>query len=74
MAEQKKKILIVDDDVFLLDMYAMKFNQNNFEVNTATDGADAIEKLKGGFIPDVILLDVIMPKMDGFEMLQQIND
>ena len=74
MAEEKKKILIVDDDVFLLDMYAMKFNQNNFEVNTATDGVNAIEKLKGGLSPDIILLDVIMPKMDGFEMLKQIND
>ena len=73
MAEEKKKILIVDDDVFLLDMYAMKFTQNNFEVSTATDGANAIEKLKGGLVPDIILLDIIMPKMDGFEMLQQIN-
>jgi len=73
MAEEKKKILIVDDDVFLLDMYAMKFSQNNFEVDTASDGAMAIEKLKGGFDPDVILLDIIMPVMDGFEMLEKIN-
>jgi len=71
--DEKKKILIVDDDVFLLDMYAMKFSQNNFEVSTATDGADAIEKLKGGLNPHIILLDIIMPKMDGFQMLEQIN-
>jgi CheY-like chemotaxis protein len=73
MEGEKKKILIVDDDSFLLDMYALKFSQNNFEVHTAPGGAQAIEKLKGGLLPDVMLMDVIMPEMDGFEMLAQIN-
>jgi len=70
----KRKILIVDDDNFLLDMYALKFSQNNFEVYTAGNGVQAIEKLKGGLSPDVVLLDIIMPEMDGFEMLTQINN
>jgi len=69
----KKKILIVDDDNFLLDMYALKFSQNNFEVYTAQSGLQAIEKIKGGFSPDVLLMDIIMPEMDGFEMLEKIN-
>ncbi|MES3031752.1 MAG: response regulator [Patescibacteria group bacterium] len=69
----KKKILIVDDDSFLLDMYALKFSQNNFEVYTAGGGVQAIEKLKGGLSPDVMLMDIIMPEMDGFEMLGKIN-
>jgi two-component system chemotaxis response regulator CheY len=73
MEGEKRKILIVDDDSFLLDMYALKFSQNNFEVYTASSGAQALEKLKGGLNPDVILLDIIMPEMDGFEMLTQIN-
>ncbi len=73
MAEDKKKILIVDDDTFLLDMYALKFSQNNFDVSTAESGAGALEKLKSGFQPDIILLDIIMPEMDGFEMLEKIN-
>jgi two-component system chemotaxis response regulator CheY len=73
MEGEKRKILIVDDDNFLLDMYALKFSQNNFEVYTAGNGIQAIEKLKGGLSPDVILLDIIMPEMDGFEMLAQIN-
>ncbi|OGI94605.1 hypothetical protein A3A03_02585 [Candidatus Nomurabacteria bacterium RIFCSPLOWO2_01_FULL_40_18] len=68
------KILIVDDDSFLLDMYALKFNQNNFEVYTAGDGAQSIEKIKGGLSPDVMLVDIIMPVMDGFEMLEKINN
>lgn len=73
MAGEKRKILIVDDDSFLLDMYALKFSQNNFEVHTATGGAEAIAKLKGGLLPDILLMDIIMPEMDGFEMLTKIN-
>jgi two-component system chemotaxis response regulator CheY len=73
MEGEKKRILIVDDDTFLLDMYAFKFSQNNFEVYTAMSGVQAIEKLKGGLVPDIILMDIIMPEMDGFEMLEKIN-
>lgn len=74
MEGEKKKILIVDDDSFLLDMYAFKFSQNNFEVYTVMDGLQAIEKLEGGLVPEVILMDVIMPGMDGFETLEKIRD
>ena len=74
MEGEKKKILVVDDDSFLLDMYAFKFSQNNFEVHTAHSGAQAIEKLKDGINPEVIMLDIIMPEMDGFEMLEKINN
>jgi CheY-like chemotaxis protein len=73
MEGDKRKILIVDDDSFLLDMYALKFSQNNFEVYTAEGAAPAIEKLKGGLSPDVMLMDIIMPEMNGFEMLEKIN-
>lgn len=73
MEGEKKKILIVDDDNFLLDMYALKFSQNNFEVHTAQSGMGVLEKLRGGLKPDVMLIDIIMPEMDGFEALSQIN-
>lgn len=73
MEGEKRKILIVDDDTFLLDMYAFKFSQNNFEVFTAENGLQSLSKLKGGLQPDVILMDLIMPDMDGFEMLEKIN-
>ena len=73
MEVEKKKILIVDDDSFLLDMYAFKFSQNEFEVHTAGGGMEAIQKLKDGLNPDIILMDIIMPEMDGFEMLEKIN-
>lgn len=74
MEGEKKKILIVDDDNFLLDMYALKFSQNNFEVYTATSGVHALEKLKNGLSPDLLLMDIIMPEMTGFEAMQQMND
>ena len=73
MEGEKRKILIVDDDSFLLDMYALKFSQNNFEVYTVPSGVEALEKLKGGLVPDVILMDIIMPELDGFKTLEQIN-
>ncbi len=74
MEREKIKILIVDDDSFLLDMYALKFSQNNFEVYTAVSGVQAVEKLKGGLNPVIILLDIIMPEMDGFEMLEKMRN
>lgn len=64
-----KKIFIVDDDKFLLDMYTFKFKERGFEVTQAFGSIDALNKLKGGIVPDVILLDIVMPSMDGFELL-----
>lgn len=70
---QKNKILIVDDDSFLLDMYALRFTQAGFDVETATSANDVLEKLRGGLVPTVCLFDVVMPSVDGFEMLEIIN-
>jgi DNA-binding response OmpR family regulator len=72
--EVKKKIFIVDDDSFLLDMYALKFNQSNFTVTTALGSEQALEKLHLGFVPDVMLLDIVMPVMDGFELMEKMKE
>lgn len=75
MTEQPKpKILIVDDDQYLLDMYVLKFKQTGFEVEAATGSSDALTKIKGGMVPDIILSDVIMmPGMDGFEFIDTVK-
>src|SRR3989338_3746889 len=71
---KKNKILIVDDDSFLLDMYSMKFSQNGFEVQSAISGVQALKKMEDGFGPDIILLDIIMQVMDGFEFMEKIKN
>ena len=74
MEQQNKKIFIVDDDSFLLDMYALKFSKSNFDVTTALGSVTALEKLRAGFEPDVMLLDIVMPEMDGFELMEKMNE
>ncbi len=65
-----KKVLIVDDDEFLLDMYVLKFKESGFLVDVAQNGEEAIKKIRAGTF-DVILLDVVMPKLDGFDVLKK---
>ena len=75
MAESsKKKILIIDDDSFLLDMYALKFTQAGLDVDTALGSVQALEKVRAANTFDVVLLDIVMPIMDGFELLAKINE
>ena len=71
---KKQKILIVDDDRFLLDMYSLKFTESGFDVNAAFGSVEAMNKLKDGLSPDAILLDIVMPTMDGFEFLERRNN
>jgi DNA-binding response OmpR family regulator len=66
------KILIVEDDQDLRDVYRDIFTDQQFEVATAVDGNDAMAKVLA-FAPDVILLDLIMPHTDGFQLLQQLK-
>lgn len=70
--EKTKKILLVEDDRFILDMYKNKLEKSGFKVECAEDGASAIRIAKE-FMPNVILLDVVMPLMDGFETLEAIK-
>jgi len=75
MTEQKKpKILLVDDDRFLLDMYALKFKGSDLEIDTTGSSKDALEKLRSGTKFDIILLDIIMPGIDGIELLRIIRE
>ena len=69
---KKKKILLVEDDVFVCDVYQTKLNQEKFEVILAENGIKAIEKLKKD-VPDLVLLDIVMPYMDGREVLEKMK-
>lgn len=66
------KILVAEDDVFLIKIYQAKLTKAGFEVKIAADGEE-VGKILQTFIPDVILLDLIMPKMDGFAVLSQLK-
>lgn len=68
-----KKILIVDDEPNIVMTLEYTFKKNNFEVFIARDGKEAVEILKTEF-PDVIILDVMMPLVDGFETIEQIKN
>ncbi|MBP6975149.1 MAG: response regulator [Candidatus Pacebacteria bacterium] len=68
------KILIVDDDKFLLNMYSIKFQKEKFEVSVASDGSEALKKLQEGLVPDAIVLDIVMPVMDGLEFLEKMRE
>lgn len=73
MENKRISILFVDDDKFLLDMYAVKFSKNNFDVHTSLNPEEALKKIRDGFEPDILLLDIVMPGMDGIELLSIIR-
>ncbi|MDO8676653.1 MAG: response regulator [Candidatus Azambacteria bacterium] len=68
-----KKILIVDDDEFMLGIYAKNFRDEEFEVFTAHDGEEAWNIIKSGNIPDVVFTGITMPKMTGFELIAKMQ-
>jgi len=67
-----KKILIIEDDKFLRELIAKKLLKENFEIFEAIDGEEGLKKIKEEK-PDLILLDLILPGIDGFEVLAQIK-
>jgi len=67
-----KKILIVEDDTYLANAYRVKLTKAGFEVKNVFDGEEAISILQT-FTPDIILLDIVMPKKDGFTTLEEIK-
>ena len=70
----RPKILIVEDNSDVRRLYAIGLNQRGFEVKLAANGAEAVERIMSGEKPDVILLDWLMPLMDGGEVLRRIAD
>ncbi|MFM2374665.1 MAG: hypothetical protein RLZZ234_660 [Candidatus Parcubacteria bacterium] len=67
------KIFLVDDDTFLLDMYAAKFSGTGHTVETAKSVEEALEKLRGGGMYDALLLDMVLPGMTGLDLLNAVR-
>ncbi|HPO68643.1 MAG TPA: response regulator [Candidatus Pacearchaeota archaeon] len=67
-----KKILLVEDDPFLIDIYTSKLEKEGFSVRISESGEDCFKKINQEK-PDLILLDIILPKIDGWEVLKKIK-
>lgn len=67
------RILVVDDEPNLVDLIRTTLERQDYEIIEAHDGAEAIEKVRNA-LPDLVILDVMMPKMDGFEALEEIRE
>lgn len=72
--QKKKLVLLVDDDQFLLNMYSLKFRNSGFEMETAASALSALQKLRDGLQPDVLLCDLVMPAMDGIEFIKKVKE
>lgn len=72
MAKEKQHILLVEDDPFLSDIYSTKLENAGFGLSVAYDGEDVFKKIEEK-IPELILLDIVLPKMDGFEVLKKLK-
>jgi DNA-binding response OmpR family regulator len=69
MADKKPTVLLVEDDMFLRELCVVKLQKANFEVEYAEDGTQGLEMLENNSY-DVVLLDIMLPEQDGFELLE----
>ena len=67
-----KSILLIEDDPFLIDIYTTKLKEAGFGVEVASDGESAVRKTKEKK-PDLVILDIVLPNVDGWEVLKQIK-
>jgi len=71
-SKAKLRVLLIEDDPFLLSMYTTKFETEEFGVYTAEDGEQGLE-MAAQHKPDIILLDILMPNMNGFDVLERLK-
>ena len=72
MPKRKKQILIVEDEPFLVEMYKARFEQEGYGVSVAFNGADVADIIKKEK-PDIVLLDIVMPEVNGYEVLAELK-
>jgi DNA-binding response OmpR family regulator len=67
-----KKVLLIEDDMFLVEIYKKKFEEGGFLFEAAPDGDEGLRKLKDNK-PDILLLDIVLPNFDGWEIIRKIK-
>ena len=72
--KSSKSTLIIEDEQFLIDLYKKAFSQRGFTVLEAIDGAEGLEKANDNTQVDIILLDIMLPKMDGISVLRKLKE
>lgn len=72
MANSKKKVLLIEDEEIITDLLKRKLAKEGYQVDVASDGEEGLEKLKKNR-PDLVLLDIVMPKLGGFEVMEKIR-
>lgn len=73
MTDSRRKVLLVDDEKFLLEIYSIKFLRRGFDVFACGSADEAISTLEKGYTPDAILFDITMPHKSGFQFLEEIT-
>lgn len=73
MADTTHKVLLIDDEKFLLEIYSIKFHKRGFDVFVCSSADEAATALEKGYDPDVILFDITMPHKTGYEFLEEIT-
>lgn len=73
MADAETKVLIVEDDKFLSELISTKLDKEGFAIELAGDGESGVKKAEE-FNPEIILLDIMLPGMDGFEVLEKLKN
>ena len=74
MMKTSKLILIVDDEYDIASTLELAFNMENYEVKLSTSGLEALEVLKIGPMPDIIISDIMMPIMNGYDFVQKVRE
>ena len=73
MDKSQKKILIIEDEIFIIELYEHVLTKEGYKVSMATNGEEALNQIKSNPDLDLILLDILLPKLNGIELLRKIK-